>query len=164
METDFLRLMGRKVRAKNQACFAVAPLPTPHGTVAVIVIPHGSTVEARIKGQLAGQDFLSVRFLVRALIRPGYALKAHELVHTAVRTLHPIIKTGLSLFCKSSPDSPIHSGGRGYFDDVLAAAPCQGALFCQCFGCGFIPGILVLVQLVQNQCADGLVAQTRYRA
>ena len=77
---------------------------------------------------------------------------------------HPVVEPGVGLLGKSLPDRAILCRGSGDLQDMPAAAPGCGALFGQGFRRGLVFGILVLVQLVKNECADRLVAQPADRA
>ena len=121
---------------------------------------------ARVGGQPSGQHVLGGRLPIRVLVRPADAVEGHELIKAAVRAAHPEVETRPGLAGESHPDGAILRGRGGDLEDMAAPAPppCGGALLGQRFRRGLVLGVLVLVQLVQDQGADGFVAQTRHRA
>ena len=72
-----------------------------------------------------------------------------------------VVETRARLLVECPPDGAVLGGRGGDFNDMPPRAPCGRALFGQRFGGRLVLRILVLVQLVQNERADGLVAQTR---
>ena len=119
---------------------------------------------AGIVRKAAGQNIFRRRLHFHALVRPAYALKVHQLSHAAMRAAHPVVKTRPGLLRERRPDRPVLRGRCADLDDVPPAPPCRGALFGQHFGRGLVLRVLVLVQLVKDECANGLVTQAGNRA
>ena len=140
---------------------AFAPLPSPDRPVAVAVIPHRAAVFTGVVGQTLRQHGFGVRGLFLILSGPCDALEIHVLEKAAVRAAHPKIEAGTRLLGERLPDRAVLRGRGRDFHDLAPGPPCRRALLRQRLGRCLVFRVLVLVQLVEDEDADGLVPEPR---